>query len=780
MSTESSSSESDDRTSASVLELTQQCISLFESRVNSSQNEDRSALETRLADLRLWADGVGAIAHGTASLDSRFRKRPDDLFLVKTILIMLADFVEDYSPSLDADHPTDDMVTLQHLDSTIENLALIGVAIRRTGKASRRRRADTRFDSRDYEELRRHLECIVLLRPSKSGLQTELEPSTMGIVQNRLVEANLKRRHRFAIARKRVRKVEDASQPKKTDDISASSKEENKKAGPQTKKGPPTMGGLTAASTAEGTLQYGGSGRYVPGAARTQITALAADAEFPRPPKNPAGRHIGKCPCCCQSILVEEMNDSTKWRQHIIEDLLPYTCIIEDCPTPETALFSTRQEWEAHVKNEHKAQWRCPLCQDKEVTVGSEEAIVHHFRTEHQDAVKELTLDTLLPWSETRPMGIKSCPLCSFFKREDSPEILDHVLRHVYEFSLRALPWTKPINHELSKPIGTFNIPTEQDHAARLVEWLDKAKGGTATQLEISTWDVDKHDTNTLEGPDDAGYVPGDEYFDFESVGKSSRPQMTRTEPSRHSISAYHSLDGSREALSAPSEGEAHIQSPSGSDPTDEILIAEWSSSPELEGEFDDSQIAEADFTRLMAQVGRDGQEISPEVLEPVNRIMQDTLEEEIEAEPKAEKGKGKEEEMNSDPEARTREAYEGRSLLRKRVREGRLSREDIDRLNSLLRYGARKQSTIARQQVLEAQNYPSWNAYLAGRPGRRVSRGTKKRQTRSEDSIEDRAASPGLTEWLLLVRGESDLSPYHQFRQAFGLDPARKQQDTS
>ncbi|KAH7175220.1 hypothetical protein EDB81DRAFT_635356, partial [Dactylonectria macrodidyma] len=163
--------------------------------------------ETRQADLRLWADGVGATARGTASLERRSRERPDDLLLVKTILVMLADFVEDYSTLLKTGVPTDDAV--HRVDSTIENLALIGVAIRRTGRASRRRRADARFDLAEYHELRRHLECIIPLRSSKSGLKDELNLSSLTVVQKRLIKANLRRRHRFVIAQKCSRRTNE-------------------------------------------------------------------------------------------------------------------------------------------------------------------------------------------------------------------------------------------------------------------------------------------------------------------------------------------------------------------------------------------------------------------------------------------------------------------------------------------------------------------------------------------------------------------------------------------
>ncbi|KAJ4328692.1 hypothetical protein N0V84_000883 [Fusarium piperis] len=442
-------------------------------------------METRLADVRLWADGVGAIADGRASLDWRFHSREQDLLLVKTILIMLADFVEDYATLLAEEQPADD--ALERIDSTIENLALIGVAIRRTGKASRRRRADTRFDPEDYEELRQHLECVILLRPSKSGLPDQLNPSTLTMVQKRLIEANLKRRHRFVIAQKRFRKVEGASRQRRNASVSqddTTSKGGGKEADPQSNKAsgarrnqgdgqqaPTTKGGLTAASTAEGTLQ-----------------------------------------------------------QHIVEDLLPYTCMVEDCPTPHTAVFSTRKEWEAHAKTDHRAQWRCPLCEEENFVVESKDEIVHHFSTEHQDDLKELTLETLLPWSEAQSMGISSCPVCSSYGREDSPEIIDHVLKHVYEFSLRALPWTKPITHDLTTPIGTFRVPSDEGLAERLLEWVDEAEGHTAHEFQLSAVEADNYGTDILGGIEDTGYVPDDEYFDAESAAKSSRPQLADSE----------------------------------------------------------------------------------------------------------------------------------------------------------------------------------------------------------------------------------------------------------
>jgi hypothetical protein len=94
-----------------------------------------------------------------------------------------------------------------------------------------------------------------------------------------------------------------------TKTVEATGPEQNK-----TEVAPSTLPGLTAASTAEGTMQYGKKREHVAEAARTQITALATDAEMPRPPRHLWGRNIGKCPCCCQSIPASEINDPDRWR----------------------------------------------------------------------------------------------------------------------------------------------------------------------------------------------------------------------------------------------------------------------------------------------------------------------------------------------------------------------------------------------------------------------------------------------------------------------------------
>ncbi|EHK41855.1 hypothetical protein TRIATDRAFT_322009 [Trichoderma atroviride IMI 206040] len=338
------------RTSVSILALTESCVSKFDNLLASyARGSQRiESLESRLADFNLWADGVGALAKPGASLDSRLQGRLNDLALVKNVLIMLADSL-DHCVGLAKNETNYDETAhheaIQNLDSAIKNLALIGVAIRRTGQASRNRRADKTFNPDNHQELRTHLECIIRLRPTEEALfqQTEnggfvakLDNSKLSDIQNRLVEANLRRRHKFLIAQKRSRDQRNVQirpsileapspagsvlQQEPLADIRNADAAKNKESTsyPITRgheATAPTISRFSLASTAEGTLRYTPAARkYTPSVTKTQITFIASDVEFPKAPSIPLGREIMKCPCCCQSLPIGTFQNPKLWK----------------------------------------------------------------------------------------------------------------------------------------------------------------------------------------------------------------------------------------------------------------------------------------------------------------------------------------------------------------------------------------------------------------------------------------------------------------------------------
>lgn len=332
-----------EKTAASVRGLSESCISKFERLLSLDIPTHVRLLETRLADFRLWADGVGALAKAGVSLDSRLQGRVNDLTLVKNILIMLANSLDYYMNLAKTGTSSIDGAVL-NIDSAIKNLALIGVAIRRTGKASRNRKADHTFNPNAHQEFKKHLECLVLLRPTEAGRESRRDvadadtPKLSGL-QRRLIEANLRRRHRFLLAQKYSRVQEGAptrlltpAGPFSADDLLgregaavtgithrvADLNLHDPTPNPSSKgkeRATSIISGFSRASTAEGTLRHGATARgYAPRTAKTQITLIASDTEFPQAPSIPPEREISKCPCCCQSLPGETFRNPAAWK----------------------------------------------------------------------------------------------------------------------------------------------------------------------------------------------------------------------------------------------------------------------------------------------------------------------------------------------------------------------------------------------------------------------------------------------------------------------------------
>jgi hypothetical protein len=195
---------------ASTAAVTRSCFEKFQQCLQKTDGKTKIHVQTRLADLRLWTDSVGAVAHEKASLDYRFQHRLDAILFIRDLLSMLEGFLKDMEECFLAAKPEADLQDIMtNIDSTIDTLAFIGVQIRRSGRKSRIRKADNSFDQNQdrYRNLRAHLACVVLARPTEEGrpenegkdihsvdyfTKIKLSP-----IQERLIRANLRRRHRF-------------------------------------------------------------------------------------------------------------------------------------------------------------------------------------------------------------------------------------------------------------------------------------------------------------------------------------------------------------------------------------------------------------------------------------------------------------------------------------------------------------------------------------------------------------------------------------------------------
>lgn len=114
-------------------------------------------------------------------------------------------------------------LAVQDVDSILEQLASLAVAIRRSGSNSRMQKADRTFDPNKHQELRNHLTLLItfespkkieMLRTGTCATHREPNPPTTGldlhldVVQTRLINTNLRRRHRFLYAQTHATKLE--------------------------------------------------------------------------------------------------------------------------------------------------------------------------------------------------------------------------------------------------------------------------------------------------------------------------------------------------------------------------------------------------------------------------------------------------------------------------------------------------------------------------------------------------------------------------------------------
>ncbi|KAL5592586.1 hypothetical protein FOBRF1_013612 [Fusarium oxysporum] len=92
--------------------------------------------------------------------------------------------------------------------------------------------------------------------------------------------------------------------------------------------------------------------------------------------------------------------------------------------------------------------------------------------------------------SAQKRMGIESCPLCEVKGDADSSELIDHVIEHVHDFSLRSLPWPRPSEVDIGGEVGSFNH--ESGQALAITQWLDGYEHETEDidpSLKLSTCD---------------------------------------------------------------------------------------------------------------------------------------------------------------------------------------------------------------------------------------------------------------------------------------------------
>ena len=379
-----------------------------------------------------------------------------------------------------------------------EQLTHLAVAIRRSGFKSRTLKADQTFDPNQHGDLRSHLSFLILLRRSPKRIEQIRKQHSAAIsgspqpkgtpgeilnnVQSRLVNANLRRRHRFVYAQRhdskregrplihplavsQSKQIPSKSQAEQSGTISGPAKAVEG-AGNESQQPKDTLTDTTA-SKIDVPIQSQMPTRTPSQKSRTDISTTASNIEYPKPPKLDPESAQFKCPCCCLPQLSEVAKD-VKWRSgypenqcestadyasgrrnHIAEDVRPYTCVLEFCPQPDV-MYVTRNAWAQHMNRDHGGLkvWECMLC-DLSTQFDSLESLESHLTCQHPGALREIRPFAEACMTTTSPQVV-SCPLCSWAEDQTEPidteTLIDHIAEHVHAFSLRSLPWASTID----------------------------------------------------------------------------------------------------------------------------------------------------------------------------------------------------------------------------------------------------------------------------------------------------------------------------------------------
>lgn len=344
-----------------IADVTVSCLKHFNECIGVESLMVDEWAENRLADFNIWIFGTGATARGKASLDSRLAARPETKDIIVELLHHLGvltrqckDFgrgaetldsapvpsndeelleidqplqqspPRSFSPWSDASE-TDDQINRgvivpnnpllekkKNIETILDQLARISLAIRRSGTHSRLQKADHRLDPNDHQMLREHLIVMLLRRPGHITDLTE--------VQKRLIDANIKRRNRFIYAQSHAEKLGLArDRPQADHTVSQSTVAgivEDSPMGESTK-GAPTVSDMGTTTTATafdtpGPLKIDITSFRAP-VATTVMSSTAISLKYPRPPKMKKDAKLFKCPCCCQ-VLPEELAEDDRWK----------------------------------------------------------------------------------------------------------------------------------------------------------------------------------------------------------------------------------------------------------------------------------------------------------------------------------------------------------------------------------------------------------------------------------------------------------------------------------
>ncbi|KAF2963129.1 hypothetical protein GQX73_g10441 [Xylaria multiplex] len=506
------------------------CNERFDACVtDSALREHVVSLRSAQGDYNLWCSAIKATSRGKASLDYRLRNHQDVRDVVCGLLAGLATSLgrlaqraaailgdaelpenpieevpkspssTDSPVSWDAisdewsnpgsaqaeDVPSMDPVMaecMSYINITLDQLARLSLAIRKAGNKYRFEKADAELKDNAFEEFRNHLASIILRAfpdPEAHGLSAEQKMKRVSDygaltpVQKQLVHANILRKHRIEFttrSRKRGERpvpgdiglVDNPHQLSQTRALTSSSiagSQNSSRVQDPTSRQSPVPGVSKAAPTPSVVLTMAPTATDVGSrldvsrfmsaqtpSKVTNLTRVGSTQAYPNCPKLGIDGLL-VCPYCDDVLPSSYARMEQSWKAHVAQDLMPYSCFIDG---------SSHQATGGSLTQARLDFWSADAWED-------------HVNKAHSDRIKVAQLPVLVELSKRSVIGPLSCPLCDFSTDAVDSKIDDHILQHLHEFSLRALPEIpNPVADDRSKASqisGSLSHVRDMGHA---------------------------------------------------------------------------------------------------------------------------------------------------------------------------------------------------------------------------------------------------------------------------------------------------------------------------
>ncbi|CVL02631.1 uncharacterized protein FMAN_00134 [Fusarium mangiferae] len=177
------------------------------------------------------------------------------------------------------------------------------------------------------------------------------------------------------------------------------------------------------------------------------------------PPPVATGSKVFECPHCFENLPVY-LARADHWREHVMADLAPFTCVVSECQHPNL-FFTSEFDWRSHLERAHGVQrWTCYYC-DPAISFDSLKTLRKHLEAKRLDKLHAAVLKLGDPevstetasWQIDKPL---ECPFCPEIALGDRS--LDHIASCLFGFALKALLYNDTDLHRASTAVPVSPI----------------------------------------------------------------------------------------------------------------------------------------------------------------------------------------------------------------------------------------------------------------------------------------------------------------------------------